>query len=421
MADISDAATQAFLADIAPSTQTLFNFSPTLGSAVPTYPNPDNNTSAQVPTVSLPLIGMIEDNLNSLNNVEFFFQDAASGVFSASQLDNFTDWVSNLYANSDNGKTALTDPATQVPTTRTYQAFYDAFLDMIGSTAQNPLGDLSNLSGTDGQTDSQLLNSYFVNSMNHFLTYYVYQPTSSTTPGALATQFVSAWYSYMTSRVSIDTSPTATGVTLSTYQNLYFSFVPNATEAGFQANLQTFYNNIDASNGYFLPSQFLNQWFANVQSITDSGNTIALSSISGTDSSKTEIIFELFNLISDMIGTLQDVAASQSNLLTFYANAQEAYTNLIGKIPTITIDRMTPYIKGASSSGDTSVNTLYTEISAENDAFSQKLQSYRSILGDDANQQQSVVNQTNESVNQQADIATSLLQELNTILQSIFK
>ncbi len=138
-------------------------------------------------------------------------------------------------------------------------------------------------------------------------------------------------------------------------------------------------------------------------------------SLQGNESHKTKLIGEVFSVISDMIGTLQSVAASQANRLTYYANLQQAYTNLMGNVPTVT----NADLKHLNLSSD-ELNTLQNQATTVNQALTNKLQNYRDVVTDKSQSFQSVVNQSNQEVSQQGDLATSLLQELSTILTSLY-
>lgn len=410
MTNVNNTETENFLNSISADTQSIFTFTSSIGPAIQHVANPDPASVGTLPTVTAPLYGLIKDSDNQLSELNAFLRQLSNGLYPDAHTD-FLQFIYNLKVYTSN-PTNNNEDALKNTTAYTY--FLGTFVDAVGfkidGISSNSLGDWDSLNPDGSVSFIEFANEQFLTSMNHFLTFYIFQPNLT------GEEFVNDWLKYVSARTSIETSPTSDGTKLTTYRDLYFSFVPNATEADFQSNFQAFYNSVKTDNNYFLPSQFLDQWFSQVQSIRNI-QTNQNSSVTGTNAYKTSIIFEIFSLLTDMIGTLQKVAASQGDRLTFYANAQKAYTDLIGKIPTITRDNLTPYVDDS----DTNLNQLAQEISTINDAYTEKLKSYRSILGDDAKQQQSVVNQSNEAVNQQADLATALLQELSTILQAIFK
>ncbi len=336
---------------------------------------------------------------------------------------------------------------------------------IINNTNTN-LGDLSSLSGllSNFQMSSTLFDSSvtgsslsstnqfilqnFVETFNQFLGQYNFANGSSGS-GSLG-NLSNAWYQFLSFQASLSTPTTSAssnagalpdigggewtpigsnppgpstnagtfvnfGSNLTTYQNLYMAFVPGATQAGFQATLQNFYNQQIKQFGYFVPTQSLSAWLTTIQNTTQK-NPPTPSSVAGNDGSKLTAIFSILDLLANMTGTLQNVAIRQANRLTVYSNIQEAYTNLISLVPQITEDQIKPYVNDTS----TNVNTLASTITTLNSNYTEQLKDYRTLFSDEAQQEQTAVNQTNQAVNQQSDLFTSLIQEMSTVLQSIF-
>lgn len=127
------------------------------------------------------------------------------------------------------------------------------------------------------------------------------------------------------------------------------------------------------------------------------------------------LINRIFQLLTDIIGVLQSVAISQAERLQLLTRWQKAYTDLLDQVPVFTQN-------SADFGGtDTDDSVLRDDINRLNAAFSEQIRSSRSQHGDDAKALQSNLNQTNDAVTQQANLATALLQQLSTILSTLFR
>ena len=115
---------------------------------------------------------------------------------------------------------------------------------------------------------------------------------------------------------------------------------------------------------------------------------------------------------------LQDVAAAQGARLQFYAEMQRSYTDLISQMPII---NRADIINLNARTKDKKIDPAANFAQANIQAVTEQLRSRRTVLGDEANQHQTTVNQSNEIVTQQTNLGTSLLQQLSTILTSMFK
>lgn len=294
--------------------------------------------------------------------------------------------------------------------------------------------DFPNVVGTSpiAPDEGELFHNLFEAAFAHFIQNYDYNFNSQVP----LTAFNDAWMKFLTSTNFIssdsanipslqfggETPSNFVANNLTSYRDLYFAFVPNASQADFTATFTKFFDDQVTQNGYFVASQFAGNWFQLVLqkklAVTLGGTT----GVEGTDSIKLSVIFKLFALLTDMLGTLQKVAATQAQRLTFYANIQQAYTNVMGRIPTITVDNLS----GSTFSTDPTTNlndtnTAQQQISAITQSYTEKLRSYRSMWSDESRSHETAVNQSNETVNQQSNLATALLQEVSSILQGIFR
>lgn len=130
---------------------------------------------------------------------------------------------------------------------------------------------------------------------------------------------------------------------------------------------------------------------------------------------RTIILNRVFDLILKMLATMQNMATTQANRLTFLTQWQKGYTDVMNQVKVFT-------------AGDTSVNvaiigndTMRAELNRLNAQYTETLRNKRSIISDDSKSLQSNVNQSNDAVNQQSTMGTSILQELSTILSAIFR
>ena len=127
------------------------------------------------------------------------------------------------------------------------------------------------------------------------------------------------------------------------------------------------------------------------------------------------ILNNIFELLLKMVGSLQNVAAAQAKLLSFQTQWQSVYTDVMGQIHTFTKGG-TGAFSGTSSAAATSRN----DMNRLNSNFIQTLQNRQSVVSNNAKSLQSNVNQSNDAVNQQSNLGTAILQELSTLLSTIF-
>lgn len=156
---------------------------------------------------------------------------------------------------------------------------------------------------------------------------------------------------------------------------------------------------------------------------------------------KVAILDNIFLLIVQMIGTLQNVAAAQSQRLTFLSQWQSAYVSLQNQIHSFykgngdyvdgsggkdnDIFSKDFYKKGRDSAGcgdlTRSNNVRDALNNTINSNLTQVIQNNRGQVSDTAKAMQSSVNTTSDAVNQQSNMATTILQQLESLLSAIFK
>lgn len=131
------------------------------------------------------------------------------------------------------------------------------------------------------------------------------------------------------------------------------------------------------------------------------------------------ILNRIFSLLTEMMESIQQVAIKQSDRLEFLSAWQRVYTDRMGTVHTFIGGNDDPnYI---SDMGDDSKSQRRQDLNQVNSTYIEQMRSNRSIISDDAKALQSIVNQTTDAYNQQANMATSIIQQFSTILGSIFR
>ncbi|CCB85462.1 putative uncharacterized protein [Parachlamydia acanthamoebae UV-7] len=295
-----------------------------------------------------------------------------------------------------------------------FTGFYNEYASYIGYST----GDWSSLSSvTQANIQTQ-----FQNAFTNFINKYTYQ-TDGTVGSAL--NFMTQWHNYLTGTAALNTASSGTA-DLATYEQIYKAFFPNGD---FASRLQSFYQDVlkftgtdaNGTNGYFIPSQQLYNWFQQIQqeySRSTSGASGPLTPSVETSSSKKVLILDrIFALLIEMIDTLQKVASSQADRLSFLTQWQKAYTDSMNQVPT--------FIQGggvsAVNQSTTSGRNARDDLNNLNSNLTETMRSNRSVISDDSKSLQTNVNQSNDAVTQQSDLTTSLIQEFSTILAAIYR
>jgi hypothetical protein len=228
---------------------------------------------------------------------------------------------------------------------------------------------------------------------------------------------------------------------LAAFQQIFSAFFPNANTTAEQQEFSTlltqFYQqqlvatgNGTTQNGFFIPSQELNNWYSFVQSsylntITGTPST-SLSSVTTSASAGVKVLNEVLLLVIAMIGSIENVAAAQANRLNFLNQWQEAYTNLQNQIHYFsstgngTGGPNSPTDQGPLDPGATPSKNAENALNSQNQIYVQSIQGDSGVVSNDAKSLQSYVNQSNDEANQQSTLASTILQEMSTIIQSIY-
>lgn len=119
----------------------------------------------------------------------------------------------------------------------------------------------------------------------------------------------------------------------------------------------------------------------------------------------TIILNNIFELLTKSLTAIQNVAATQAQSLQFFSNWQNYYTNLENEVPNPTTFTNLGGSAGATQTAAQFNTTLIT-----------LLQNRQSIVADSTKNMQTVVNQSNDAASSAANLGSSLLQEMTTLL-----
>lgn len=127
---------------------------------------------------------------------------------------------------------------------------------------------------------------------------------------------------------------------------------------------------------------------------------------------------KIYDLLVHMLTVLQDVAVAQAGQLKFLTTWQKAYTDRMSHVHTfVALNGDAIEISGTG----TNQGTQRQDLNASATTLTEKDRSAGSIVGDTAKALQANVSQTQDAINQQSNMATSIIQQFNTILASIYK
>lgn len=260
----------------------------------------------------------------------------------------------------------------------------------------------------------------FIRTFNAFLSQFKYPPSNLSGDLGFYNYFLTQWHLFL-SNIAVLKNSSAVGVfaNLATYEAIYKVYARDSSDAAFQARLKQFYMDKTTTTGYFLPSHFFGDWITAIRN--ENGSNVNLgsigSSLEGNSSEKVLVLNRIIRLLISIIQTLQNVGIAQANRLTFITKYQNVYTTLQTQIPVFLKDGRAPIGVAGTEPAQTrnDLNSSFNGILTDN------LRSLRGIQEDNAKKLQSNVNQTNDAVNQQTDMASTFIQQLSTLLSTIMR
>lgn len=236
------------------------------------------------------------------------------------------------------------------------------------------------------------------------------QPTTQNAgDGSTITDFINSWRQFMTgTAVLTDSAKADAGYTnLNSYQSTFENAFPGAPPAAFQNFLNNFVQQQVFQYGYFLPSHFYNNF---ADAVNQAVIAARPSFMTGAHGDKVQVVLSVINLVILLIQSIQNIAEQQSNYLTFLTNYQKSYTQTANNIYIFKPGDGSIY----SGGGD-----AMDQANAQGQAWGSSLRDFRSLLEDAGKQMEANINQTNEAVNQQSNLITSIFSQFSTIMQSI--
>jgi hypothetical protein len=129
--------------------------------------------------------------------------------------------------------------------------------------------------------------------------------------------------------------------------------------------------------------------------------------------SKTVILNNIYGLVNGVVNALQSATVAQANRITLFTTWQSAYTNELAQIPIFTKTTGLPPGQSYTSSQMTTLTNLVGR-------YTSQVQNRQSVIANASKTLQSNVDQSNNAVNAQSTLATTLIQQFSTLLASAF-
>lgn len=211
----------------------------------------------------------------------------------------------------------------------------------------------------------------------------------------------------------------------------------------FWEDMNNFVNQLENDNGYFAPAQFIDDWVLKVKGDNFPDRNL--------------IVFILFDLLLEILATLELTTVQQSRRIQFLADLQASYTDLLDDVQFMTSlntglapaqtevnsdppedgdfanladfrfpdydavngDLFLPQFRfSARGSEDT---TARNDFNTRMESYAETLRTKRSNAKDDSRAAEAQINSLNDAISQQSNLGTSLLQILGGLLTSIFR
>lgn len=141
--------------------------------------------------------------------------------------------------------------------------------------------------------------------------------------------------------------------------------------------------------------------------------------LKNSEFNRTAIIDKVFLILTKIIETLQKTAATQSDRLKLYTEWQKAYGAQMNQIKAFTANN--PALSTVITGSTDPQRNARDDLNKTNTTWTEQVRGRRGIVQDDAKALQTNVNQSSDSVNQQTNMATSLLEQLSTLLGAIYR
>lgn len=315
-------------------------------------------------------------------------------AFGSTLPSSFSDFASSLLSfvqTQSPGATMVTSTgATTTDPTKTpmYQTFLDIFEQY---TQSNTDWSILGASGTNTTLVESQFQAAFSAFLKNFPSAQIENLQADGTYNLVSTSdFLTTWLNFSTATSTVQSStqnqsaavgsdPNANQYLLN-YQAIYKAFFPNSITQDFQTFFTNFYNQTVSNQGYFLPSQFVGNFFAAVQKKYAAPFLGQASGFNLTQPTLS-IIWEVLSRLQQMNNIIQQLSVYVSNYLSFLTRYQKAYTNLIADIPTFAAN--TPIVGDNVDTRNQQLSNYRTTLSSYRDqitATSKGVQSYLDTL-----------------------------------------
>lgn len=323
--------------------------------------------------------------------------------------------------------------------------FVQQYRDILGiggsATAQDsPEGDWSvigSISTPGGAITAPIaaqdVEDQFVNAFDHFMKGKSFDNIA---------ELLDQWYAFLTVSSVLQSGTVIGGVgDLASYELVFtaFGFDP----ADFPNRLREFYEKKLSETGggvsikgFFIPSLHYDEWIEEIHDeflVATGATKLApgeLTSVGNEFTKKLLSIDRILKLLILMIDVLNDVSATQAERLIILANWQKEYTDKLQQMPTFgpvdsnRTDLNPIFYRVKTGKDDTVGETIQGfrgDLNAEAQELITRIRGNRSVIQDDSKALRTNINQSQDAANQQANIATTLIQQLSTLLSAIFR
>lgn len=362
--------------------------------------------------------GTLTSPASLLNQALVSTTNLQTGVttFGETLPSSFSDLASSMLSFFKTKHPSMTLPS-DIKTTSMYNTFFNVFNSYIqGNTDWSLLGTGSNLPLLESQFQAA-----FSAFLNHFPSTQIENVKADGTYNLVSTRdFLDSWLNFTTATSTIQSSTQSQPVTVGSdpnanqyvlnYQAIYKAFFPNSTAQDFQTFFTNFYNETvsnPANGGYFLPSQFIGDFFKAVLNKYAAPMRGQAAKFTNLSTPTLGIIWEVLARIQQMVNIIQQLSVYVSQYLTFLTHYQTAYTNLIATIPTFS--STTPVV------GDANVDTRNQQLSN----YRSTLSSYRDQITATSKGAQSYLDTLSQASSNALNQGGALLTMLNGLLTII--
>lgn len=197
------------------------------------------------------------------------------------------------------------------------------------------------------------------------------------------------------------------------FEAIYKMYVRNPSDEDFQKRLNEFNQAQVKQKGYFNPSESVGDWTAALKAdpgVVDSTKNLKTYDIS--------VLNSLMALIIKIIGTLQDIAMTQSDVVKNLTEDISVYTTLKTQVPVFLKDGDKGFWSG-SKTNQSQMRDSFNSILAGN--WTQLINAFNDTKQDQVKQAQGYVSNTANNVNQQIDLVTALIQMLKDVVSAILR